>query len=77
VTCIGWLETVLYSECRHRKQTELRITSVKKLKSLLLSHSAVCAVNVSKADILKLLFIPSGDQFRQNVAERLIKWTSH
>jgi hypothetical protein len=31
---------VLCSECRHKKETELRISSVK-LKGLLLSHSAV------------------------------------
>jgi len=68
---MGWLETVLYSECRHKKETELRISSLK-LKGLLLSHSAVSVTAMAN---FKLLFILPGDQFSQIFAERLINWT--
>ena len=48
---------MLYSECRHKKETELRISSVKKLKDLLLSLSAVSVGTLAKVDILNLMCI--------------------
>ena len=42
---------MLYSECRPKKATELRICSVK-LKGPLLSHSAVSVAALAKAAIL-------------------------